>query len=193
MIEYTDVASAIGKERGDAVVITGMTQGRFWAAVSERPELDIPTNNGMGKMSSIGLGIALGAPDRQVIVQDADGSLLMNLGSLVTVAGKQPANFYHFVFDNGIYAITGGQPVPNTGKIDYVGLAKSAGYRAAYFFDDTEELATELPRIMSEPGPVLIQVKVVPVIDTSGGGVTQTWESNTRMPGAMRTVKAALA
>lgn len=191
MIEYTDAAELVNKQRGDAVVINTMTQTRFWNAISEHPELDIPVSNGMGKASSLGLGIALGAPERRVIVQDGDGSLLMNLGSLVTIANKAPKNFYHFVYDNGVYAVTGGQPVPGGGRVDYVGMARAAGYRAAAFFDDTEELATDLPRLMSEDGPVLIHLKVKPVIQNEG--VAQTWESNERMPRQMRSVKAVLA
>ena len=192
MIEYQDVAAALQRERGDAVVVTAMTQTKFWKEISSRPELDIPTNNSMGKVSSIAFGIALGVPGRRVIALDGDGSLAMNLGSLITIGGKSPANFYHVVYDNGVYAITGGQPIPNSGNIDWVGLAKASGYKAAYSFDDTEEMVTELPRIMSEPGTVLIHIKVKPVI-TTNLGVIQTWESNAVMPRQMRSVKAALA
>ncbi len=192
MIEYQDVAAALQRERGDAVVVTAMTQTKFWKEASDRPELDIPTNNSMGKASSVGFGIALGAPNRKVVVQDGDGSLIMNLGSLITVAGKAPKNFYHVVFDNGVYAITGGQPIANSGKIDWPAIALGSGYKAAYSFEDTEELATELPRIMSEDGPILIRVQVKPVI-TTNLGVIQTWESNAVMPAQMRSVKAELA
>ena len=192
MIEYEDIAAALQRERGDAVVVTAMTQTKFWKEASDRPELDIPTNNSMGKASSVGFGIALGAPDRKVIVQDGDGSLIMNLGSLITVVGKSPKNFYHVVFDNGVYAITGGQPIANSGAIDWPAIALGSGYKAAYSFEDTEELATELPRIMSEDGPILIRVQVKPVI-TTNLGVIQTWESNAVMPAQMRSVKAELA
>ena len=58
----------------------------------------------MGSASSIGLGIALAQPNKKVIVMDGDGSLLMQLGSLVTIAGAAPENLYHFVFENGVYA-----------------------------------------------------------------------------------------
>lgn len=192
MIEYQDVAAALQRERGDAVVVTAMTQSRFWKEVSDRPELDIPTNNSMGKVSSVAFGIALGAPGRKVIALDGDGSLIMNLGSLITVGEKAPKNFYHVVYDNGVYAITGGQPIAGAGKIDWPGLAVASGYRAAYSFEDTEEMATEMPRIMAEDGPILIRVKVKPVI-TTNLGVIQTWESNAVMPAQMRSVKAALA
>ena len=192
MIEYQDVSAAIQRERGDAVVVTAMTQGKFWKEASDRPELDIPTNNSMGKVSSIAFGIALGAPGRKVIALDGDGSLIMNLGSLISIGGKAPKNFYHVLYDNGMYAITGGQPIAGAGNIDWTGLAIASGYRAAYSFDDTEEMATEMPRIMAEEGPILIHVTVKPVI-TTNLGVIQTWEGNAVMPAQMRSVKAELA
>ena len=74
------------------------------------------------------LGVALGLPNEQVVLFDAEGALLMNLGILATTAGKQPKNFYHFLLDNECYATTGGQPVPNAQNINYAGMAKEAGY-----------------------------------------------------------------
>ncbi|MEX0760871.1 MAG: thiamine pyrophosphate-dependent enzyme [Dehalococcoidia bacterium] len=188
MIRYQDSISAIAGERGNAVVVTTMTQSGYWNRASERADLDIGISNGMSKASSVGLGIALGKPDRRVIVLDGDGSLLMNLGSLVTVAGKAPANFYHFLFDNGIYAVTGGQPVPH--QVDYAMLAEASGYRAAYSFDDLETLTSELPRVMAEPGPVLVSIKTQP--EPASQGYDQTWESNARMPRQMRSVRSNL-
>lgn len=189
MIRYADSVAAIAKLRGDAVCVSTMTQTRYWNGASKRPDLDIGISNGMSKASSVAFGIALGKPDRKVLVLDGDGSLLMNLGSLVTVAGKRPANFYHFVFDNGIYAVTGGQPVPH--RADFKGLALASGYRAAYNFDDFEAFSTELPRIMREPGPLLVNLRTVP--EPAAHGVDQTWESNARMPRQVRDVQAALA
>ncbi len=189
MIRYADSVAAIAKLRGDAVCVSTMTQSGYWAKESKRADLDVYISNGMSKASSVALGIALGRPDRKVVTLDGDGSLLMNLGSLVTVAGMKPANFYHFVFDNGIYAVTGGQPVPH--RADFKGLALASGYRAAYDFDDLESLTTELPRIMREPGPVLVNVRTV--AEPAAHGVDQTWESNARMPKQMRVVRAALA
>ena len=190
MIKYEESLPLINDLRGDAVVVYTMTQGGVWSRISERPDLDVGISNGMSKASSLGLGVALGRPDRQVIILDGDGSLLMNLGSLVTVAGMAPKNFRHFVFDNGMYAVTGGQPVPNMHRTDFRGLAIASGYAAAYEFSDVETLATELPRIMAEPGPVLVNLKTAP--QPASHGVDQTWESNARMPRQMRTVMAAL-
>ena len=66
----------------------------------------------MGGASSIGLGLALAEPERRVVVLDGDGSLLMQLGSLATVAGAKPPNYIHFLFNNGIYHTSGSQEIP---------------------------------------------------------------------------------
>jgi phosphonopyruvate decarboxylase len=190
LIKYEDSVAEINRHREDAVCVTTMTQTRYWYAVSERSDLDVGISNGMSKASSVGLGIALGAPERKVLVLDGDGSLLMNLGSLVTVAGQAPANYYHFVFNNGIYAVTGGQPVPGK-AVDYVGLARASGYRDARRFDSLEEFAGELPGLLSQPGPILIEIATAP--EPADHGVDQTWESNARMPRQMRAVKNELA
>jgi phosphonopyruvate decarboxylase len=107
------------------------------------------------------------------------------------VAGQSPENFYHFVFQNDVYAVTGGQPVPGGASVDYCGLATSAGYRAAFSFDDLEDLAGDLREIMSKPGPVLVVIGSNTVLRE--GPIDQTWESNARMPAALRSVRSVLA
>jgi phosphonopyruvate decarboxylase len=119
----------------------------------------------MGQTTSAALGLALGLPDEQVVLFDSEGALLMNLGILATVAGKQPKNFYHFLLDNGCYATTGGQPVPNSENINYAGMAKQAGYRAAYSFEDLETFGAQVGDILNEQGPVFIAIKVVPEVE----------------------------
>lgn len=189
MISYRDAIDTIHGERNDAVCVTTMTQTKYWYAVSERPELDIGIANGMSKASSVALGVALGVPGRSVLVLDGDGSLLMNLGSLVTIAGQRPANLYHFVFDNGIYAVTGGQPLPNP-RVDYAAMALASGYAHAHAFAEAGKLEAELPEILRKPGPMLIHISVVG--EPASEGIDQTWESNAKMPAQLRAVKAAL-
>ena len=163
MIDVFDAMRVVLRHRdGDIVVPTEMAVGA-WADVTEDPSLDVP-NPAMSKGSSIGLGLALARPDRRVIVWDGDGGLLMNLGSLVTIAGQAPKNLYHIVLDNGMYATTGGQPVPNAGGFNFAGLAREAGYPKTYEFDDLEEWTTRIGDILNEEGPILIVVKSVPLI-----------------------------
>ena len=168
LINNVDAVKIVEAHRGDALIVTTMSAGnlRFGLpAVTQHDELDVPLSGCMGKASSIGLGIALARPERKVMVLDGDGSLLMNLGSLVTVGNKAPENLYHFVFENGVYAVTGGQPIPGEGNLSFQGLAKEAGYAEAYEFDATEEFATNIGEILQKRSPVLVCLKVVPEIE----------------------------
>src|SRR5438045_7975329 len=81
----------------------------------------------MGLASSIGLGIALARPDRQVIVLDGDGSILMNLGGLTTLARYRPRNLVHVVFDNESLLSVGGFPTATSTGSDLAGIAAAAG------------------------------------------------------------------
>ena len=106
----------------------------------------------------MGLGLALARPERRVVVLDGDGSLLMQLGSLATIAGAAPRNFTHFVFKNGVYHTSGSQPIPGGSGVDFVLLARGAGYRDAYAIDDLEEFRIRLPAMLTEDGPVLVEL-----------------------------------
>ena len=165
MIEMVDALRLIEDRRGDAVVVSTMIGSQGWQQVSRIESLDLPITGGMGKASSVALGISLARPDRKVIVIDGDGSLVMNLGSLVTIAGKAPENLYHFVLENGVYAVTGGQPIPNAGGLSFAGLARAAGYASAFEFDDLEEWVTSVDEVMSSKGPVLACIKTVPEVE----------------------------
>jgi len=121
----------------------------------------------MGKASSVGLGVALARPDRKVIVLDGDGSLLMNLGSLVTIANMAPPNLIHFVFENDVYRTTGGQPIPRAGKISFTGLAAAAGYANVHEFADLESLERNIEAVFNEVGPTLVCLKIVPTSERS--------------------------
>ncbi|MBI4234660.1 MAG: thiamine pyrophosphate-binding protein [Chloroflexi bacterium] len=160
MISSLEATRVINQHRGDAVVVPTMTPLRLWLTLSQRTDLDLPVMGAMGKGSSLGLGVALAQPGRKVFVLDGDGSLLMNLGSLVTVGNMGPSNFYHFVFEDGVYTTTGGQPIPGEGKFSFTALARASGYRAVHDFDNLEEFASQVSDILKRPGPTLICLRV---------------------------------
>ncbi len=91
----------------------------------------------MGLASSIGLGLALSKPHEKVIVIDGDGSLLMNMGSLVTIFANNPANLTWIVIDNGAYGSTGNQDT-YTQLIDLVDIAQSVGFKNSFNFEDID-------------------------------------------------------
>lgn len=187
MMDPFETLRVLSEHRTDQVVVPTMVALRVWSTVSKRPELDLPLVGCMGKASSLGLGVALARPDRQVWVIDGDGSLLMNLGSLVTVANLAPPNLVHFVYNNGIYETTGGQPVPGVGRVDFVGLARAAGYAHAFRFEEIETLTQRLREVISLPGPTLVDLHVGQA--TKLGPLPPA----RRTAEALRVVRAALA
>ncbi len=169
-IKNVDAVRIMDEHRGDGVIVATMNAGNVnfgLPSVTKHEQLDLPLGGCMGKASSVGLGLALAQPDRKIIVLDGDGSLLMNLGTIVTISNKAPENFYHFVFDNGVYAVTGGQPVPGAESASFEGMAREAGYAATYEIDDTEELSTRIHDILQQRGPVLVCLKVTPEIENT--------------------------
>ncbi|HCE76619.1 MAG TPA: hypothetical protein DEP04_08330 [Dehalococcoidia bacterium] len=160
MIESKEVFEAFQKHRGNAIVSVQGTSGKHWADVTTKQSRDISMGGAMGQSTAAVFGLALGLPDQKVVHFDTEGALLMNLGVLASIAGKKPKNFVHFLLDNGCYATTGGQPVPNSEEIDYSVIAAGSGYAATYNFDDLEELSTSLEEIMSQEGPIFVAIKV---------------------------------
>ncbi|MFC1984287.1 thiamine pyrophosphate-dependent enzyme [Chloroflexota bacterium] len=162
MMENGDALRVISQHRGDGLVMSVMAAAWEWRHISTKPDLDLPSGGAMGKCSSVGLGLALARPDRKVIVLDGDGSLLMNLGSLVTIANMAPPNLVHFVFENSVYRITGGQPIPNVGKFSFIVLAKEAGYANTYEFGDLESLEKNIETVLNNIGPTFVCLKLLP-------------------------------
>jgi thiamine pyrophosphate-dependent acetolactate synthase large subunit-like protein len=160
MMRRDDCVKLFDRLRGNAVVIAAYSTSLDLRQASPRP-LNLYTAGAMGQCSSWGLGLALGMPDRKVIVLDGDGSLLMNLGSLVTIANAAPRNLYHFVFENGCYEANGSHPIPAQGGIDFAALARGAGIRHSFVFDELDRLETELPKLLTFEGPVFAALKVV--------------------------------
>ncbi len=192
MINQRELMELLEQHRGNAVVVSTMSARVPWAQTSQTPNRDVPIMGAMGKASSFALGVALARPNVKVIVLDGDGSLEMNLGSMATIAGKQPANLYHFVLQNGVYAVTGGQPIPAVETISFSQMAKGAGYAATYEFDDLEEFSANIQKVLQQKGPVFVTLRVVPEIEN------EPTSRRPRFPGrpvnlAVRDLQASLA
>ena len=112
----------------------------------------------MGLASSIGLGVAIKNPKKQIFVFDGDGNILMNLGSLVTIGSLKPKNLIHIIFDNASHESTGGQPT-NSKSIKIKKIAESANY---HVFETNNELKLRkiLRRLKKNSGPIMIIVKI---------------------------------
>jgi sulfopyruvate decarboxylase subunit beta len=162
MIDSLEAQQVLAQYYTNQIVVTVFTSNREWRAVCSNQDLVLEGGETMAKASSIGLGLALAQPGRKVIVLDGDGSLLMNLGSLVTIANMAPPNLIHFVFENGVYRTTGGQPTPNARKISFMGLAKAAGYPNVYEFDKLQSFREKVEMILGQSGPTFVCLKVPP-------------------------------
>ena len=170
MINNADAVRLLDSKRSNAVIVATMTANNVrigLPTVTSNEKLDFPLTGCMGKASSVGLGIALAHPERKVMVLDGDGSLLMNLGSMVTLSNKAPRNLYHFLFENGVYAVTGGQPVPGAGNADWEKMAAGAGYAATFSFDNLEDLTTGIDEVLAARGPVFVHLAIVPQIENT--------------------------
>lgn len=149
---------ALAARRTDEVVITTMTATLQWPLVSSHP-LDFDfLAFGMGHASDFGLGLALARPERKVVVLKGDGGLLMSLGSLVTMGQYAPPNLLVLLLENRIYEMTGGQPLAP--KADFVALALGAGLEKVERIDHLDLFEAELPRLLTEPGPIFVVVPV---------------------------------
>lgn len=150
------------RRRTDEVVITAMTATGPWRERSQS-DRDLRNVGFMGGASTLGLGIALARPDVPVWILDGDGSLAMQLGSLLTIANTAPRRFLHVVFHNGVYDTSGAQPVLAEGSMSFAGLAESAGYARAARFEDVETFDAALDDLLDVDGPVLVELLTEPV------------------------------
>lgn len=143
----------------DEIVVAVYQTCFDWLAINPR-DLNYVATGAMGQASSHGLGLALARPDRNVLVFDGDGSLVMNLGSLITIGNAAPPNLHHFVFVNGVYEVNGSHPVPGAANIDFAAMALAAGYRKATVFERLDQLQTGVGAFLDEPGPALAVMKI---------------------------------
>lgn len=154
----------LAENRGDAIVVCalGMAANEWWALTQSEDSFYM--HGAMGFAASFGLGLALSIPQTPVWVLNADGSLCMNLGCLLTEAGQAPANLRHFVVDNGVYQTVGALPMVNRARTDYAGVARAAGIERTCTVDSVAELRERLPAILAEPGPVFTVLRVRPEV-----------------------------
>ena len=145
MMHTADMMRAFAPYRGDAILVPGRS-GRYWINLSDNQSLDVELGDpAMGGHAGLGLGLALARPDKKVMLFDSEGDILMSLGILATVAEQAPPNLYHFLIDNGVYATTGGQPVPNADNIQYDMIARGCGYPRTYAFTEVGDFERALP------------------------------------------------
>ncbi|MCK1546679.1 hypothetical protein IVA87_10080 [Bradyrhizobium sp. 147] len=166
-----DVTSRlIAKLKHEEAVIAGIGNTNFdlWAA-GHRPQ-NFYMLGSMGLAFPIALGVALAQPDRRVFALEGDGSLLMQLGALSTIAALKPKNLTMIVMDNGIYQITGAQPTPAAHVADIVAIAIGSGLANSAWAADEEDFQRLVEGAMAAAEPSLIAVRID---DKPGVGTTR--------------------
>ena len=134
-----EAIEALARHRGEAVAVCalGMAANEWWAAT--RSEDSFYMHGAMGFAASFALGLALSLPRVPVWLINADGSLCMNLGCLLTEASQAARNLRHFVVANGVYQTVGALPMVNEGRTDYAAIARGAGFARARTIEALDE------------------------------------------------------
>lgn len=173
-MNVTDALTALYEARDERdVIITTMGAAREWMALqaargaNPRDLVFVPSS--MGQATSFALGIALAQPNRRIIVCNGDGSMLMNLGSLVSIAAAAPRNLGVLLLDNGVYEVTGAQPTPAAmieragGRVDYEAMARASGFTRVFRFREIENWRAKMHDVLCADGLTFALLDVEPV------------------------------
>jgi thiamine pyrophosphate-dependent acetolactate synthase large subunit-like protein len=154
-----DAVATLLHDRGDLIVVAGLGSPAYDVSACGDSALDFPLWGGMGGAAMVGLGVALGQPDRNVLVVTGDGEMLMGLGSLATIGAQRPANLSIVVLDNEMYGETGRQQTHTSLGVDLPAIARACGFEARTITD-----ASDLPAlrnaIHATNGPLFAVLKV---------------------------------
>ncbi len=143
------------------VVVTNQGSARLWPRFSQHTGDFNYNPSTMGGAIPLALGIALACPAREVIVLSGDGSLLMNLGCLVTVIDSRATNLSVILLNNGLYEVTGGQLIAaKRACTDFGGIARAVGFQTVGNFSDQLAWQAQAAKILGQPGPRFISLRV---------------------------------
>jgi phosphonopyruvate decarboxylase len=144
----------------EALVVTGLGSASYDVFAAGDRDKNYYLWGAMGGAASLGLGLALAQPDKPVVVITGDGEQLMGIGSLGTIAAKQPRNLTVFVLDNGHFGETGMQRSHTSLGTDLVAVAKGFGIEDAYSVDSTELCGDIAKRAAARQGPSFVRVSI---------------------------------
>ena len=155
--------------KNEEAVIGGIGNTNFdlWTA-GHRPQ-NFYMLGSMGLAFPIALGAALAQPARHIFALEGDGSLLMQLGCLTTIASLAPKNLTMIVMDNGMYQITGAQPTPAAAVSDIVAIAAGCGLGQSTWAADEDDFERLIDDALVNGGPTFIAVRID---DKPGAGTT---------------------
>ncbi|MBI4279608.1 MAG: sulfopyruvate decarboxylase subunit beta [Armatimonadetes bacterium] len=163
-----DAIRELLKVAGTSPILANLGTNTYdlYAAAEDRAQ-NFYMSGAMGSVSSIGVGLAVARSDlMKVFVLDGDGSLLMNLGSLTTIAALSPPNLVHVMFDNRMYETTGRQASHTARGVNLAAIARAAGVRHVEEVDNIDAFARAVRAAVQEPGPWFVAAVVEPGAST---------------------------
>ena len=179
MLTKQEFLDPLARVRTDEVVIASMGVVRPWGRLSDH-DLDFASaDSAMGHTADLALGVAMAQPSRRVICLNGDGSMLMSLGTLVTIVESGVDNLILFVLVNRTYEITGNQPVPGAMAVDFAAMARAAGFANVHHFDEARAYESALDGVLHGKlnGPTFVSVSVAP---ESEGPISRSASEDTR-------------
>jgi thiamine pyrophosphate-dependent acetolactate synthase large subunit-like protein len=149
----------VGQLKHEEAVVGGIGNANFDLWMSGQRPQNFYMLGSMGLAIPIAFGVAIAQPERHVVALEGDGSLLMQLGCLATVAMRAPKNLTMVVWDNGIYQITGGQPTASASAADLVAIARGSGIANSAWAADEDDFDRLFAAALQNGGPSLIVVR----------------------------------
>ncbi len=149
-----------------ALVVTALGNASYlWAAVRDAPE-NFHLEDAMGLALPLALGLAVAQPDREIVVVEGDGGLLMHMGALVTVAAVAPANLIVLLIDNGMHGASGGQALASQ-NLDFAGLGRAVGLEHSQRIESADAFRAVLATAFEIPEPSFLALATVPDTETA--------------------------
>jgi len=184
-LDRREILPKILPNHPDYLIVSGLAgASRDAAALTSEADTLFTMGGAMGAAVSIGLGMALCAPDRKVAVITGDGELMMNIGSLATVATAAPQNLSIICIDNGQHGETGGQKGHTAERTDLVLMAQGAGIPATLAISRPEDLEAAARFLTESPAPRFLWARVLP-------GPPSDWKRNWNLADCRSRFRAA--
>jgi thiamine pyrophosphate-dependent acetolactate synthase large subunit-like protein len=160
VLNRADLSRRLVSKLRDQAVVAGIGNANFDLYAAGHRAQNFYMLGSMGLACPIALGVALAQPERGVIALEGDGSLLMSLGCLATIATVKPRNLTLIIWDNGIYQITGKQATATSHSTDIVAVAIGAGIANSSWVRDEAHFEELLGRGFEQGGPTLLAAKI---------------------------------
>ena len=162
MLDKYRCLEKLAARRADEIVVSTMSVAEPWARLSDGPLDFASVESAMGHAADFACGLAMAQPSRRVIVLNGDGSTLMCLGTLVTIAQVAPPNLTIVITENGTYEVTGNQRVPGADQVDYELLCRGAGLDQVETVTDDLSFDTALEDHFVGAGPRVFVWRIAP-------------------------------